>query len=137
MPGSFIDFGHFLKQQRELRGLSRDVAALEDGQNDRFPELVFVVNHLKAYAQVLGLSPDDVLNRFHEIPGTLAPTEQSPVALEAARRKSAWKVLVLLAVLLLAAGAALWWWTETARVQPRGQVPAGTTGVELSAAAAL
>lgn len=134
MPGSFIDFGNFLKQQRELRGLSRDdvarqtripptlVAALEDGQNDRFPELVFVVNHLRAYAQVLGLSPDEVLNRFHEIPGTLAPTEQSPIALEAARRKSAWKVLVLLAVLVLAAGAALWWWTETARTPPKGQL---------------
>src|SRR5207237_483376 len=86
---------HFLTSQRELKGLSRDdvarqtripptiVAALEDGQADRFPELVFVVHHLRAYAQVLGLSQDDVLNRFHEIPGTLAPTEQSPVALAA------------------------------------------------------
>jgi uncharacterized protein (DUF58 family) len=52
MAATFIDFGNFLRQQRELRGMSRDdvarstripptmVAALEDGQNDRFPELV-------------------------------------------------------------------------------------------------
>ena len=124
MPGTFTDFGTFLRQQRELRGLSRDdvarqtripptlVAALEDGQNDRFPELVFVVNHLRSYATVLGLSPDEVLNRFHEIPGTMAPTEQSPIALEAARRKSAWGVVVVIALAVLWGGVALWWWTS-------------------------
>lgn len=124
MPATFVDFGNFLKQQRELRGLSRDdvarstripptlVAALEDGQNDRFPELVFTVNHLRAYATALGLSPDEVLNRFHEIPGTMAPTEQSPIALEAARRKSAWGVVVVIAIVLLVGAAVLWWWTQ-------------------------
>lgn len=121
---TFVELGNFLKQQRELRGLSRDdvarstripptlVAALEDGQNDRFPELVFMVNHLKAYAQALGLSPEEVLNRFHEIPGTLQPTEQSPVALEAARRKSAWVVVLVMSGLALLAFAVLWWWTK-------------------------
>lgn len=124
MPGSFVDFGNFLKQQRELRGMSRDdvarstripptlVAALEDGQNDRFPELVFVLNHLKAYATALGLSQDEVLNRFHEIPGTMAPTEQSPVALEAARRKSAWGVVLVLGIVLVVGFMVLWWWTK-------------------------
>jgi len=121
---TFTEFGGFLRQQRELRGLSRDdvarstripptlVAAIEDGQNDRFPELVFVVHHLKAYAAALGLSPDEVLNRFHEIPGTLAPTEQSPVALEAARRKSAWKIMVALGAAVVLGLALLWWWTH-------------------------
>ncbi len=121
---TFTEFGAFLRQQRELRGLSRDevarstripptlVAALEDGQHDRFPELVFVVNHLKSYAQALGLSTDEVLNRFHEIPGTLAPTEQSPIALEAARRKSAWKIMVALGAVLVLGLALLWWWTQ-------------------------
>ncbi|MBK7859586.1 MAG: helix-turn-helix domain-containing protein [Archangiaceae bacterium] len=124
MAATFADFGHFLRSQRELRGLSRDevaqktripptlLAALEDGANDRFPELVFVVQHLKAYAQVVGLSVDDVLNRFHEIPGTLAPTEQSPVAMEAARRKRAWVVLVGVLVLVVLGLAGLWAWTE-------------------------
>ena len=130
MASTFVEFGAFLRQQRELRGLSRDdvarstripptlVAALEDGQADRFPELVFVVNHLKAYAHVLGLSGDEVLNRFHEIPGTLAPTEQSPVALEAARRKSAWVVVVLLGAAVLLGGLGLWWWTELEKSRP-------------------
>jgi cytoskeletal protein RodZ len=121
---TFVEFGVFLKSQRELRGLSRDdvarstripptlVAALEDGQADRFPELVFVVHHLRAYAQALGLSADEVLNRFHEIPGTLAPTEQSPIALEAARRKSAWMMLVVICVLLVVGLLTLWAWTQ-------------------------
>jgi cytoskeletal protein RodZ len=124
MASTFSDFGRFLQQQRELRGLSRDdvarstripptlVAALEDGQNDRFPELVFVVNHLRAYAQVLGLSADDVLNRFHEIPGTLAPTEASPVLLEAQRRKGAWIVFAALLGLLVLGFFALYLWTK-------------------------
>src|SRR3954470_6529934 len=122
--GTFVEFGGFLKSQRELRGLSRDdvarstripptlVAAIEDGQSDRFPELVFVAHHLRAYAHALGLSPDEVLNRFHEIPGTLAPTEQSPIALEAARRKSAWGVLVVISVVVVVGFAILWWWTK-------------------------
>ena len=65
------DFGRYLKQQRELRGLSVDdvvkatripptlVGALETGHGERFPERVFVVNYIKSYARVVGLSPDD------------------------------------------------------------------------------
>lgn len=124
MAATFSDFGRFLQAQRELRGLSRDdvarstripptlVAALEDGQNDRFPELVFVVNHLRAYAQVLGLSADEVLNRFHEIPGTLAPTEMSPVVMEAKRRKSAWIVFAALLGLVALGFLVLYVWTK-------------------------
>lgn len=123
MGNSFTDFGRFLRSQRELRGLSRDdiakatripptlVAALEDGQADRLPERVFVLNYVKSYAQVVGLSADDVVNRFHEIPGTLAPTETSPLALEAARRKSAWVVVAVLLVVAALAAAVLYWWT--------------------------
>jgi cytoskeletal protein RodZ len=119
-----------LRQQRELRGLSRDdvsratrisptlVAALEDGQADRFPERVFVINHLRGYAGAVGLSVDDVINRFHEIPGTLAPTETSPVALEAARRKSAWLVLAVLAIVIALGGLGLYLWTQAVTAHP-------------------
>ena len=132
MAASFTDFGRFLQQQRELRGLSRDdvarstripptlVAALEDGQNDRFPELVFVVHHLRAYAQALGLSADDVLNRFHEIPGTLAPTEMSPVVLEQKRRKSAWLVFAVLIGVVAVGFVALYVWTKWQLAQSFG-----------------
>ena len=126
MTASFNEFGLFLSQQRQLRALSRDevarltripvalVAALEEGQSDRLPERVFVVNHLKAYAQALGLSPEDVLNRFYEIPGTVPPTEVSPSTLETVRRKNAWLMLGLVVVLMALAGLVLWWWTEKA-----------------------
>jgi cytoskeletal protein RodZ len=121
---TFADFGRYLSQQRELRGLSREdiakatripptlVAALEDGVADRLPERVFVVNYVRSYATAVGLSPDEAVNRFHEIPGTLAPTEASPVILEAARRKRAFVVLGVLALVFAVAGLLLWLWTR-------------------------
>ena len=125
---SHADFGRYLTSQRELRGLSRDavakatripptlVAALEDGQAERLPEHVFVLNYIKSYAQVVGLSADEAINRYHEIPGTIQPTEKSPVAREAERRKSAWVGLtVFLVALGLAAAAAAWWFWAAAR----------------------
>jgi cytoskeletal protein RodZ len=121
---TFADFGRYLSQQRALRGLSRDdvakatripptlVAALEDGLVERLPERVFVLNYVRAYAVAVGLSVDEAVNRFHEIPGTLAPTEQSPVLLEAARRKRAWVVLVVIMVVTAIAFGALYLWTK-------------------------
>jgi cytoskeletal protein RodZ len=121
----FSDFGRFLSQQRELRGLSRDevakatripptlIAALEDGQSERLPERVFVVNYIRSYATTVGLEPDEVLNRFHEIPGTLPPTEQSPKVLEQARRKSALFVAMVVGAVVVLAMIALWWWTQS------------------------
>jgi len=121
---TFADFGRYLSQQRSLRGLTRDdvakatripptlVAALEDGLAERLPERVFVLNYVRAYAAAVGLSVDEAVNRFHEIPGTLAPTEQSPVLLEAARRKRAWVVLAVLMVVTAIAFGALYLWTK-------------------------
>lgn len=111
-----VDFGKYLSQQRELRGMSREdvsretkippslVAALEAGQVERLPERVFVLNYIRAYAQVIGLSPEEAALRYEEVDRVVpAP---SPVQLEKERRKRAYVVLaVLLAVLLL--GAAL------------------------------
>ena len=124
MSTTFADFGRYLSQQRSLRGLTRDdvakatripptlVAALEDGLAERLPERVFVLNYVRAYAAAVGLSVDEAVNRFHEIPGTLAPTEQSPVLLEAARRKRAWVVLAVLMVVTAIAFGALYLWTK-------------------------
>jgi cytoskeletal protein RodZ len=124
VSSTFADFGRYLTQQRTLRGLSRDdvakatripptlVAALEEGLAERLPERVFVLNYVRSYATAVGLSPDEAVNRFHEIPGTLAPTEQSPVTLEAARRKSAWIVVAVLAVVIALGFLALYVWTK-------------------------
>lgn len=109
----FAVFGRYLSRQRELRGLRRDeiaqltkipptlVAALEDGQPDRLPERVFVINYIRAYASAIGLSPDEALNRFHEIPETVVEPEASPKELESVRRSRAMRKLVILLVSLV------------------------------------
>jgi cytoskeletal protein RodZ len=110
----YADFGRFLTQQRELRGMSRaDVAkttripdsvlvALEDGQVDRLPGRVFVLNYIRAYAQVIGMSADEVVLRFEEIDTTLKSTPPPP-ALERQRRRRAWVGLFALGLAVVIA----------------------------------
>jgi cytoskeletal protein RodZ len=117
------DFGRFLTQQRELRGLSREevaqttkipptlIAALESGQVERLPARIFVLNYIRAYAQVIGMEPEEAVLRYEEIDKTV-PSELPPAALEHARRTRAWIGLALtvlavalaVTVLLLATG---------------------------------
>jgi cytoskeletal protein RodZ len=116
------EFGRYLKQQRELRGLSREelarttrispglIVALEEGQSEKLPEQVFVQNYVRSYAKAVGLPENEVLNRLLAVPGVLPPTEQSPVLLESSRRSQAFRGLVVSGVLLLAGALALWWW---------------------------
>jgi len=111
-----VEFGKYLSQQRELRGMSRDevsrvtkispslIAALEEGQVERLPTRVFVVNYIRSYATVIGLAPEEAVLRYEEV--SKATTELSPVALERERRRRAWVVLaVLLLLVLLGVGA--------------------------------
>ncbi|MBF5041167.1 helix-turn-helix domain-containing protein [Aggregicoccus sp. 17bor-14] len=105
-----IDFGRFLTQQRELRGLSRDevaqatkipptlIAALETGQVERLPARIFVLNYIRAYAQVIGMEPEEAVLRYEEMDKTV-PSEPPPAALEHARRTRAWVGLALTLVL--------------------------------------
>lgn len=113
-----VDFGRYLTQQRELRGMSREdvsratkisaalLAALEGGQVDRLPARVFILNYVKAYARAIGLSPEEALLRFEEIDRTLE-TQPPPAALERVRRKRAWLTLVGVLLVLAAAGYAM------------------------------
>src|ERR687892_430256 len=67
------EFGRYLAQQRELRGMTReDVAArtkipsslllaLENGEAERLPGRVFVANYVRAYAEVIGLAPEETV----------------------------------------------------------------------------
>lgn len=110
-----VEFGKYLSQQRELRGLSRDevsrvtkispslISALEEGQVERLPSRVFVVNYIRAYATVIGLSPEEAVLRFEEV--DKATPEPSPAALERERRRRAWWVLGVVVVLALGVGA--------------------------------
>lgn len=120
------DFGRYLSQQRELRGMSRDevaratkipptlLAALEAGQVERLPERVFVLNYVRAYARVIGLEPEEAVLRYEEVDGL--PTATTPrfgpgegAAAPTSRRPPRWALalgaLVLVAGLLALAGA--------------------------------
>ena len=106
-----VEFGKYLSQQRELRGLSRDdvaretkipptlIAALEAGQVERLPSRVFVVNYIKTYAHVIGLAPEEAVLRYEEV--NKAVPGPSPVQLERERRKRAYVGLTVLVVALL------------------------------------
>jgi cytoskeletal protein RodZ len=106
----YVDFGKYLTQQRELRGMSREdisratkippslIVALEEGQVERLPSRIFVVNYVRAYAHVIGLAPDEAVLRYEEV--DKAAPAPSPEVLEKERRKRAW---VGLTVMLLVA----------------------------------
>ena len=114
----YATFGRYLRQQRELRGLSVDeiarstkipptlVGALEAGHAERLPERVFVLNYIRSYAAAVGLSPDETVTRFEALPGAPRAEAFDPGALEHDRRQRALTVLwlVLAAVALLGAG---------------------------------
>ena len=97
----YLHFGRYLQVQRELRGLSLEevarqtkipptlIGALESGQSERFPERIFVLNYIRSYAGAVGLSPDDAVNRFGEIPGSRKAEHFDPQALEVDRRARA------------------------------------------------
>lgn len=115
----FADFGRYLTQQRELRGMSKDevakttripmsiITALEDGAVARLPGRVFVLNYIRAYAGVIGLSPEEALLRFEEIDQTLK-SAPPPAALERARRRKAWGILALVLTGLAACAGVAW-----------------------------
>ncbi|MEW6433090.1 MAG: helix-turn-helix transcriptional regulator [Myxococcota bacterium] len=112
----YVDFGRFLKARRVLKGLSIDevarrtkishalVGALEEGQSERLPARVFVLNYIKSYAQVVGLEPEQAVSRFEAIPEAPRAEPFDPAALEAARRERAFASLFV-ALALSAAGA--------------------------------
>lgn len=108
-PGHYIEFGQFLREQREARGLSLEVVgkstkipptlleALEAGHAERFPERVFVLNYIRSYAMAVGMSADDAVTRYQGIPGVPVAEHFDPAELEVVRRTRAittlWLVL--------------------------------------------
>jgi len=111
----YADFGRYLAQQRELRGVSRsDVAnvtkiplnllvALESGDVERLPERIFVLNYIRAYTQVIGMESQEAVLRFEEIDRTVR-TERDAAAANADNRRPriAWPVILIAAILVLA-----------------------------------
>lgn len=117
----YVGFGRWLRLQRELRALSIDdvtsktkipptlVDALEEGQAERLPERVFVLNYIRSYASAVGLSPDEAVNRFQEIPEAPKAESFDPAALEKDRRERASSTmwLTIASVVLVAAALGL------------------------------
>lgn len=133
---SYEDFGRYLGQQRELRGLSRDelsqitkippsmLEALELGMIERLPERVFVRNIVRSYAGQLGLEEAEVMLRFQEAESQAQG--DGLVGARALKRKGAlgpqiWIVVAVAALLLGALGATLAW---TSREGPQVAAPA-------------
>lgn len=97
----FVDFGTWLRTQREGRGLSVEdlarstkipptlIGALEEGQSERFPEEVFILNYVRSYARCVGLEADSAVARFQAIPGAPQRASFDPWALEVHRRARA------------------------------------------------
>jgi cytoskeletal protein RodZ len=118
----YLDFGRYLTQQRELRGLSRAdvvkatripgsvITALEEGRVERLPARVFVVNYIRAYATTIGLAAEEALLRYEEIDKTLQTTPP-PAVLERQRKTRAVFILVAVVAVTLVGGFiafALW-----------------------------
>lgn len=106
-------FGRWLRQQREVRQLSRDevvratrlaaavIDGLESGDAARMPPSGYVYGYLRTYAGALGLDADDVVLRWQEVEVASAPPEaevRAPVPLRT--------VVIGVAVALAAALAA-------------------------------
>jgi cytoskeletal protein RodZ len=114
------DFGRYLTQQRELRGLSMEqvqkatripsniLAALEQGDVERLPARVFILNYVRAYAQAIGIVPEEAVLRFEEVDRT-ARAAPAPAALERQRRRRAWITLACVVVAAAASVYALFW----------------------------
>jgi transcriptional regulator with XRE-family HTH domain len=79
---SVAEFGRWLRQERELRGLSVDevarltrltrgvVEGLESGEASRMPPHGYVYGYLRTYATAVGLDADDVVLRWQEVEAT-------------------------------------------------------------------
>jgi transcriptional regulator with XRE-family HTH domain len=84
--------GEFLRRERELRHISLDdvaertkinrryLAAIEEGHYDRLPGEAFTRGFIRAYAQSVGLDPEDTLFLY-----TQARVAQEPAPVRAAR----------------------------------------------------
>jgi cytoskeletal protein RodZ len=126
-PAEGEPFGQYLSRQRELRGITlaqiadqtrigvSNLKALEEDDRSRLPARVFVLGHIRAYAQAIGLNPDEAALRYDEEQQKQAPREEPvtpryrhPALGERTDRRSSGRLLVALAVAAVVLGAVAW-----------------------------
>lgn len=110
----YTDFGRYLAQQRELRGVSQSevatatkipiklLVALENGDVDRLPERIFVLNYIRAYARVVGMEGQEAVLRFEEVDRWVQADRQAAAAPPRRAPRFAWPLVLIAAVLLVA-----------------------------------
>ena len=79
------NFGSYLKNERELRGVNlkaisettkihiRFLEALEDNNFEELPGEVFIRGYIKSYANTIGSDPEETLNVYDEFVGNTIP----------------------------------------------------------------
>jgi cytoskeletal protein RodZ len=114
-------FGRYLLRERELRGMSLEqiadqtrigttnLRALEQDDARRLPARVFVLGYIRAYANVIGLNPDDAVLRYDEYLQSLQPPADDEAARRPRRRR---RVVALLVAICLACGGAAWYFLQ-------------------------
>ena len=117
--GGADSFGRYLRQERELRGVSLEqiaeqtrigvgnLRALERDELARLPARVFLLGFVRSYAEAIGLDPDEAALRFEEWWHINQPPERLASWRHAYRGPLLRRLGVGAAAL---AGAGLVWW---------------------------
>ena len=119
------DFGAFLKNERELRGITLEeisgatkihrkfLIALETNDFDQLPGDVFIKGYIRSYAKIIGADVQEILNSYEESVGkqrreTLAAADPLP-----AEGTSGPLKLIMSLILLAGLGIGIYFWTDT------------------------
>jgi len=140
-------FGAYLRSQRVLRGISleeianvtkipqRRLQALEEGDQDEFPDEVFIKGYIRSYADTIGADVDEIFVAYDEIvaaPRRKEVERQKQIEETSARKKKYFVSAVVGAVLVSGLiSAALWFGSKEAGDLPSPLMgPANNMAVE-------
>jgi cytoskeleton protein RodZ len=134
------NLGEYLRAERLARGITLEqisadtritvsmLQAMEEGDIDRLPAPVFTKGFLRAYAEQVGLDPDEVVMEYQDLIGEVdAPQETMEKFHQRLRPEPSRKKLVALFLALpVIIGLAVFFWRTSHVVQE----PPATTGEE-------
>lgn len=106
--------GSYLKREREMRNITLEELAnqtkvsvfflksIEEDHYERLPGLTYAKGFLRAYADCIGLSHQDILLRFDTMLNTLAGNNNQQIKLELVKKRKRtiriWGVVFLVSV---------------------------------------